>query len=102
MSDTGGKKKEPDKMSSRQKNCDEASLTLLGQEQGESALERDTLARPLVVGGEARGMRRLGDLAVGDLFEGVEAGAAGVEGVHQMHGGRVGSERFDGGFESMK
>lgn len=67
----------------------ESLLTLLGQEQGESALQRNTLARPLVVGREARRVRRLGDLAVGDLFEGVEAGAAGVEGVHQMHGGRL-------------
>lgn len=42
-------------------------------------------------------MRRLGDLAVGDLLEGVEAVAAGVEGVHEMHDGRVGESRFKGG-----
>jgi hypothetical protein len=64
-------------------------LTLLGQEQGKSALQSNTLARPLVVGGDARGVSGLGDLAVGDLLEGVEAVAAGVEGVHQMHSGRL-------------
>lgn len=42
-------------------------------------------------------MRRLGDLAVGDLFEGVEAVAAGVEGVHQMHGGRFAFEILERG-----
>lgn len=73
----------------QQQNWHEASLTLLGQEKGKSALQGDTLARPLVIGGEARRVRRLGDLAVGDLLEGVEAVAAGVEGVHQMHGGRL-------------
>lgn len=33
-------------------------------------------------------MRRLSDLAVRDLLERVQAVAVGVEGVHQMHGGR--------------
>ena len=32
-------------------------------------------------------MCRLGDLSVGDLLQGVDAGAVGVEGVHEMHGG---------------
>lgn len=67
----------------------ERLLTLLRQEQVEAALQCDALARPLVIGREAGGMRRLGDLAVGDLLEGVEAVAAGVEGVHQMHDGRL-------------
>lgn len=63
-------------------------LTLLRQEQVKATLQRNALARPLVVGREARRVRRLGDLAVGDLLEGVEAVAAGVEGVHEMHDGR--------------
>lgn len=64
-------------------------LTLLRQQQSEAALQRHTLAGPLVVGREARGVGRFGDLAVGNLFERVEAVAAGVEGVHQMHFGRI-------------
>lgn len=64
------------------------SLTLLRQEQTESLLQSNTLPRPLVVRGEARRVRRLGDLAVGDLLEGVEAVAGRIEGVHKMHGGR--------------
>jgi hypothetical protein len=62
-------------------------LTLLGQEELESPLEGDALSRPLVVGGEARRVRRLGDLAVGNLLEGVKTVAVGVEGVHEMHFG---------------
>lgn len=62
-------------------------LLLLSQEQVKATLQRDALTRPLVIGGEARRVRRLGDLAVGDLLQGVEAVAVGVEGVHQMHGG---------------
>lgn len=45
--------------------------TLLGEEQAEATLQRNSLPRPLVVGGEARGVRRLGDLAVGHLLESV-------------------------------
>jgi hypothetical protein len=41
----------------------------------------------LVVGGEASGVGGLGDLAVVDLLEGVEALAGGRHGVHEMHGG---------------
>lgn len=41
---------------------------------------------PLVVGGEARRVRRLGDLALEDLLEGVGALARGrVDVAHQMH-----------------
>lgn len=61
--------------------------TLLGQEETETALQRNTLARPLVVGREARRVRRLGHLSVGNLFERVQAVALVVEGVHEMHGG---------------
>ena len=41
----------------------------------------------LVVGREASRVGGLGDLAVVDLLEGVEALARGRQGVHQMHGG---------------
>lgn len=51
------------------------SRTLLSEEKLESSLQRDALTRPLVVGGEAGGVGRLCDLSVGDLLEGVEAGA---------------------------
>ena len=34
-------------------------------------------------------MRRLGELAVGDLLEGVQAVAVGIESVHEMHDGRL-------------
>ena len=40
----------------------------------------------LVVGREASRVGGLGDLAVVDLLEGVEALARGRQGVHQMHG----------------
>ena len=46
---------------------------------------------PLVVGGEARRVRRLGDLALEDLLERVGALARGrVDIAHQMHLGDVG------------
>jgi len=41
----------------------------------------------LVVGREASRVGGLGDLAVVDLLEGVEALARGRKSVHQMHGG---------------
>ena len=41
----------------------------------------------LVVGREASRVGGLGDLAVVDLLEGVEALAGGRHGVHKMHGG---------------
>lgn len=45
----------------------------------------------LVVGREASRVGGLGDLAVVDLLEGVEALARGRQGVHQMHvGGSLG------------
>lgn len=62
-------------------------LTLLRQQQAEAALQRHPLPGPLVVGREARRVRRLGDLPVGDLLEGVEAVALRVERVHEMHDG---------------
>ena len=62
-------------------------LTLLSQEKLKSSLESNALARPLVIGREARRVSRLGDLSVGNLLEGVKAVALSVEGVHQMHCG---------------
>jgi len=47
----------------------------------------ESLPGVLVVGGEAGRVGGLGDLAVVDLLEGVEALAGGRHGVHQMHGG---------------
>ena len=89
----------------------------LGEEKAVALLEGDTLpaqiVRPaffvptrahrieslpgvLVVGGEASRVGGLGNLAVVDLLEGVEALAGGRQGVHQMHGGGslVGIEIF--------
>lgn len=40
---------------------------------------------PLVVGREARGVGRLGHLALEDLLEGVDALAGAVDVAHQMH-----------------
>jgi hypothetical protein len=53
----------------------------------------------LVVGREASRVGGLGDLAVVDLLEGVEALASGRHGVHQMHSGGSfgGIEIFGGG-----
>lgn len=80
----------------------------LGEEKAVALLEGDTLPAPivrpaffvptrahrieslpgvLVVGGEASRVGGLGNLAVVDLLEGVEALAGGRHGVHQMHGG---------------
>lgn len=70
-------------------NRNQLLLTLLRQKQVKATLQRNALTRPLIIGRKARRVRRLGDLAVGDLLEGVEAVAAGVEGVHQMHDGRL-------------
>jgi hypothetical protein len=47
----------------------------------------ESLPGVLVVGGEASRVGGLGNLAVVDLLEGVEALAGGRHGVHQMHGG---------------
>lgn len=60
-------------------------LTQLGKKQTETPLQGNTLARPLVVGREASRVRRLSHLSLGDLLQGVQAGALGVEGVHEMH-----------------
>lgn len=43
---------------------------------------------PLVVGGEASRVGRLGDLALEDLLEGVGTLARGVDVAHQMHDDR--------------
>jgi hypothetical protein len=95
----------------------------LGKEETVALLEGDTLpvdiVRPsfpilshanmglgvpgvLVVGREASRVGGLGDLAVVDLLEGVEALARGRHGVHQMHGGgsSVGIEIFGVGIDS--
>lgn len=42
---------------------------------------------PLVIGGEARGVGGLGDLALADLLQGVGALAIGSDAAHQMHFG---------------
>lgn len=62
-------------------------ILLLSQEKLKASLESNALARPLVIGGEARGVGGLGDLSLGDLLEGVQAIALGVESVHKMHFG---------------
>lgn len=67
-----------------EKDC---QLTLLGQKKGKPPLQRNTLARPLVIWRESRRVRRLGDLSVGDLLERVQAVAIGVESAHEMHFG---------------
>lgn len=95
----------------------------LGKEETVTLLEGDTLpvdiVRPsllflshvdiglgvpgvLVVGREASRVGRLGDLAVVDLLEGVEALARGRHGVHQMHigGSLVGIDIFGVGIDS--
>lgn len=59
--------------------------TLLGKEETESPLQGDPLAGVLVVGGEAGRVRRLGDLAVEDLLQGVDAVAVLTLDVHEMH-----------------
>lgn len=52
----------------------------------ESLAQQVAVLAPLVVGGEARRVRRLGDLALEDLLEGVGALARGrVDVAHQMH-----------------
>lgn len=43
------------------------------------------MARPLVVGREARRVRRLGNLALEHLLEGVGTLARGVDVAHEMH-----------------
>lgn len=43
---------------------------------------------PFVIGGEASRVGGLGDFALEDLFEGVDALARGVDVAHQMHFGR--------------
>ena len=52
------------------------------------------MARPLVIGREAGRVRRLGDLAIEHLLEGVEALAAVVEVVHEMHFGGLADSVF--------
>lgn len=71
-----------------QEDCSEIALLLillLGKKEIESLLESNPLPRPLIVWREACGMRGFGDLSVGNLLQGVEAIAIGVERVHEMH-----------------
>lgn len=49
----------------------------------------------LVIRAEARGMRALGHLSSIDLLEGVDTGAFGVKGVHEMHGCGSGKKDLD-------
>ena len=62
------------------------SRTLLRQQKAISLLNSNTVSRVLVIRGKSRRVRRLGDLAVVDLLQGVNALAGCVEGVHEMHG----------------
>lgn len=61
-------------------------LTLLSQQKAVSLLKRNTVSRVLVIWREARWVCRLGDLAVVDLLQRVDALAGRVKGVHKMHG----------------
>lgn len=78
----------------RSKTRRERRRTLLGEQEAEALLEGDALAGPLVVWREAGWVRRLCDLALEDLLEGVGALAALVDGVHEMHRGDTGVEFF--------
>jgi len=75
------------KRKKRKGKREEEKRTLLSQEQPEPPPQRDAMARPLVVGGEARRVRRLGHLAVEDFLEGVSpACGCGVGvGVGEVH-----------------
>lgn len=61
-------------------------LTLLSEEETESPLQGNPLAGVLVVGREAGRVGGLGDLAVEDLLQRVDAVAVLALDVHQMHG----------------
>lgn len=63
--------------------------TLLRKKQSKSLLHGNSLARPFIIGRKASRVRRLCDLAVGYLLKGIQAVAAGVEGVHEMHCGEL-------------
>jgi hypothetical protein len=69
-------------------------LTLLRQKQTVSLLDGDAVPRVLVVGREARGVGALGDLAINDLAQRVDAlgRVLGVGDVHQMHAATVSIE----------
>jgi hypothetical protein len=70
-------------------------LLLLSQEELESSLKSNALARPLVVGRETSRVSGLGDLSLSDLLQGVKAVALSVESVHQMHcGGCLSDEKI--------
>ena len=79
-------------LSSSSEECDsharQMDLDTLRQA-AESLAQKVAVLAPLVVGGEAGGVRRLGDLALEHLLEGVGALARGrVDVAHQMHFGR--------------
>ena len=61
-------------------------------------LDGDTLAGPFVVRREAGGVGRLGEFPIDDLLERVFAfPGRGVDGVHEMHYGRISRSRLDDG-----
>jgi hypothetical protein len=64
-------------------------LTLLGQEQAISLLQRHPMSRVLVVGRKSRRVRRLGHFTGDHLVQGVDALAIGIEGIHEMHAERL-------------
>ena len=60
-------------------------LTLLCNKQSISPLQGNAVSRVFIIWGETRWVGGLGDFARDDLFEGVDADAFRVEGVHKMH-----------------
>lgn len=60
-------------------------LTLLGQEQPVSLLQRHPMSRVLVIRRKSRRVSRLGHFARNDLVQRVNALAIGINGVHKMH-----------------
>jgi hypothetical protein len=66
------------------------SLTLLCQKQAIALLDGDPVPRVLVIGREPRWVGRLGDFAVNDLFERVDAlgRVLRVGDKHKMHAAR--------------
>jgi riboflavin biosynthesis pyrimidine reductase len=68
---------------------------LLSEQEAVTALQGDTVARVLVIGGETSRVSRLGDLAVNNLLQRVDTLAIGAQGVLfkrvSYHVGRGGS-----------
>lgn len=69
--------------------CVSVKRTLHAWQPAEPLAQDVAVLGPFVVGREARGVRRLGDLALEDLVEGVDPLARGVDVAHQMHLGVV-------------